>query len=254
MSIAITYGTFSFNSDEPEITTSEQFTFSENGDRERRQVKISISGRVQGTNPNIGAESIRSAFLADDQDLTVKKDGTTVSHLTYTAGSCLRGPKVNSFSFPESTGPEMAVGGIRSYAIEVELEQEMASPSRGDVVEWKESTTWQDGSIGNWQVLETIEGKAEVWKTGDFKAYRVTQSGEALGRTKYPDPPSPLFPSKLIDKQPIERSSPEYTIIAADGSVRHARMYRIRWGYEFADSTNSLMKIEKSVPGEWTPK
>jgi hypothetical protein len=253
MAITLTYGTFSFTAGEPEIRTSETFVFSPSGARERRQVRIDVRGHCQGSTPGAQAEAIRSAFGADDRDFAVA-DGTAIAHLSYAAADCLRGPKVTALSFPESTGPELASGGRRTYEISLELEQELANPSYGDVVSWKESLSYETGIEGRYQVVETLEGTAEIWQTAYYGAYRVVQSGEAVGRTTWPTAPDAKFPKQVIRRAPYRFDSPEYVILDTDGKVKTERMYRTSWEYEMAHGDDSVMKFEEAAPNAWSPE
>jgi hypothetical protein len=249
MAVTITYGTFSFTSGEPEVTTAEEYEFSPSGCRELRKVRIDISGQIQGTNLAAVADALRTAVQVDDQDFTVTNGTDVVNHLSYYHSSCIMGPRVESLSFPEGSGPELATGGIRTYRMSVAAHVELANPTYGDVMSWRETVT-TEGGRPVYQVQEVINGDAEIWPTQGKTAYRCRQEGEAMGRNTWPTPPKPKWPGLRIDNNEVVRESPEYVQLDADGSVSTARRYRIRWSYEYAAPTDAFSTAE---PREWYP-
>jgi hypothetical protein len=175
-------------------------------------------------------------MAANENTFYVKyPDDSIAAHLTLSGTSSLVGPRVTSVSFPESTGPEFA--SVRTYRIRVEAERSAGTGLNGDVISYKESVSRSSGS-GIYQVVETITGTAQVFLTCQRTAYRATQQGEAVGRTAYPTPSAPLWPTYLIEEAPVVRDSPAFVKVNAGGTAGTCQMFRVQWSYSFAAGTD----------------
>lgn len=250
MSLTIEYGTFTFTQDEPSLTVEKTVEYSESSAQERERARISFNGKVQGsTTEGVVAQvdALLGAAYGVDQNLLVKNGTAVISHMSYYSGSCLKGPRCTGISFPEATGAELAAGGVRTYRLEFEAITEKASPTYGNVVNFRETLSFSGGSA-LYQVLDTIEGTAEVWQVTTQSAWRATQEGEATGRTSHPTPVAAIWPTYRVDNNGAERDSPTMVECNTDGTAATKRMYRTRWRYEYAASSNVF---SGGTPHDW---
>lgn len=74
--------------------------------------------------------------------------------------------------------------------------------------------------------LEAITGLPQKQITAQKTTYRATQSGEAIGSTRYPSVPSPLFPAAMIEEPDVEEEG-------ADNVRGSFTNFRIRWTYRY---------------------
>jgi hypothetical protein len=241
MAIVITYGTFSFPAGEPTVSQSREMVYEQNGDVARERVTVELEGKYSGSSAaayEAQMLAIRSALDQVGANFTVTYAGSTAAtHLGVTGASCLMGPRCSRYAFPEGAGPELATGGYRTYRATLEWEQEVGSHARGELVSFKESISFTRGKPKK-QMVNVMNGTAQVFITCGTPGYEATQTGEAVGRTTWPAPGSYIWPNDLFSEDPIRKDSPEIIRLDASGSLTMARLYRTSWSYSYASGTN----------------
>jgi hypothetical protein len=250
--MVLTYGSYSFPAGEAEVRYAKQMLFSDVGARDIERVTVQVSGRLEGSTYS-GFESdlssMKAALDSDDVDFSLAyPDSTAATHLALYAGSCITGPRITSMEYPESTGAEMAPGGIRTYGFTVEAEIAL-SGSKGNVISFQESITFTQGEP-IYQIVETIQGPARIYKTCEQTAYILTQEGEAVGLTSYPNPPAALYPDQLIQRAPTRKDSPTMVKVDSNGTATTTRYFRTGWSYQMAAGTD-FFGGTAVVPNNW---
>jgi hypothetical protein len=252
MSLTVTFGTFAFPPGEPTVTQSRQVSYEDNGDAAREVVSTTIEGKYTGSSTDAYEAQMNAFLAAMDQNqasFTVSYGGTnTVAHLSVGGTACLVGPRCTSRSFPEGGGAELASAGMRTYSATIEWERELTGTSRGNLLKFQESISFNRGEAVK-QVVNTINGTALIFTTCAKPAYEAKQTGEAIGRTSYPTPPPALWPNDLFATEPFTRESPEFVRLSSDGSLLTSRVYKIGWGYSFASGTDFSGSVP--VPHTW---
>jgi hypothetical protein len=249
--MVLTYGSYSFSAGEAEVRYAREMVFADVGARDIERVRVQVTGRLEGSTYS-GFESDLSAMKAaldsDDVDFSLAyPDATAATHLSLYAGSCITGPRITSMEYPESTGAEMAPGGIRTYGFTVEAEIALAGSS-GNVVSFQESISFTQGEP-IYQIVETIQGPARIYKTCEQTAYILTQEGEAVGLTSHPSPPAALYPDALIEREPTRRDSPTLVRVDSNGTATTTRYFRTAWSYRMAGGTDFFGTAV--VPNNW---
>lgn len=241
MAITVKYGTFSFPSGEATVTQRRDFLYEMSGDMARERVTAEIEGKYSGSSSDAyeaQMTAIRAALDIANADFTVTYAGTyAAAHIGVSAAECLVGPRCTGVAFPQGDGPELASGGYRTYRATIEWEKEAGSFGRGDLLSWKESITYTRGKPKR-QMVNTMNGTAQIFITCGTPGYEATQSGEALGRTTWPAPGSYLWPNDIFAEEPIRRDSPEIVRLSASGSLTTRRLYRTSWSYSYAAGTD----------------
>lgn len=241
MAIVISYGSFSFPAGEPTVSQRREFVYEQNGDIARERVSVDIEGKYSGSSSAAYEAQMLAMRAALDQvaaDFTVTYAGTTTAaHIGVSAANCLVGPRCTGYSFPEGAGPELASGGYRTYRATLEWEQESGTHTRGDLLSFKESISFTRGKPKK-QMVNVMNGTAQIFITCGTPGYEATQSGEAVGRTTWPSPGSYIWPNDLFSEEPIRKDSPEIVRLSSNGSLTSSRLYRTSWSYSYASGTN----------------
>lgn len=110
----------------------------------------------------------------------------------------------------------------------------------GELVDYRESLTFQGN--GGPLVVGTVTdtGRPIITQTADYTFYQATQQGFAVGRTGWPSPNSPYWPSPILIN-PAAAVSYETPNIYGGSRIE----YKVSWSYQFlsAEPLNKLPTI-----------
>jgi hypothetical protein len=124
---------------------------------------------------------------------------------------------------------------LQSPPGEVGFRYVVVEPAQGDLLSWQETVSKSGGG----QPLKafTYPGIMPLLLHGDREPYRVTQSGSAVGQSRYPGPPNPYYPENLA-------RLPEFSY-----ANRTPDEYEVTWSYEFLFITDPRGPILPGRPG-----
>lgn len=136
---------------------------------------------------------------------------------------------VKPITYPTGTGAEYST--FRSYEFTLEASYVDAGflSVNGGITDFTETIVIEGGGPTR-VVIELDQGDPVEQITRDRTAYRATQSGRLSSLFENPEPPRPKWPSKLVGRGRISRSSP----IESNGVPIQ---WPVEWSYEFLSAT-----------------
>lgn len=229
----LAYGGYRHALAEASITIERQGNLSPAGLMLGWRERWRIDGRLQAANPaalTAAITSLENAYKTPNQDLVLYlPDGTATAHQLRNRPT-MGGVRVTQPpSYPLAQGAEYS--NYRSYTIEVTAD--VLAPATGaSLLIWDEALTFSGGGP-RWAYLPTLLGPPVRQQLQAATAYRVTQTGRAVGLLAYPTPAEPLWPDAWHrDQGGVTRRLPERV---GTQDVRYA----VDWTYHF-ESTAQL--------------
>lgn len=224
------YGSYEHDENEVLLTVSRQPVY-QSGFMQRVKIIHDIQGFLKPSAATQAAiktkiEALRSAYSYGGRNAALYHNDGSISAHALLANTCIGGTRVTRLDFPKGTPGEYAT--IRSYHITVEGEQ-WANEAQ-DVLEFSESLS-SEGGLPLWQWSQPIEGDPVAFQLTETDVYRVTQSGRAVGRLTWPDPPAPIFSGSNVKlmQNTITRENPTRDRWTYNG-------YSISWTYVMESS------------------
>lgn len=170
--------------------------------------------------------------------LLLTAGGSATAHALRSAGSVGGVQVVKPPSFPSGEQAEYAT--YRRYTVGLEAEYLIGDGTGGgngsegaDVMNWQETITIS-GGLPLYAWTRPIFGIPERQIARQHTTYTATQSGSAVGYSRLPDPPLPLWPAALVSRS-VGNSSPQ---AKGSGYVE----YPISWTYQF-ESAEKLIGV-----------
>jgi len=223
------YGNYTHDANEAAISISRQSELGDDG-RPFRQIETwNVSGLLQAASVaalTTAIAALESAYEEDGNTLSlVEDDGTATAH------SLANARIVVPPSFPTSEGAEYTT--YRTYQFTAEAEVELSQDNTRDTLEYQETIAFSGGGPRIVH-LTTLTGPPVRQVTAQRTPYRATQSGRAVGRTRYPNPPGARFPSAQVGDPQIQRVTPR---VVGSTNNREEREYEITWQYNFESAS-----------------
>jgi hypothetical protein len=228
------YGSYRHATNEAAVTITRQTNWNDGGQALGFTESWHITGFLVAASQaalTTALADLKAAYNRQAQNLSLHLDDGTLTNHFLNSAQCIGGTRVTEGpTFPEGQGAEYST--FRSYSIVVQ--GEVADP-RVRLLTWSESLAFSGG--GPMYVhLQPITGLPVKQQVADATTYRVTQSGEAVGRFTYPSPPGPIWPAALLPhlnqfhQRTPRRSgpigSPDYT------------EFPITWSYSFESAVS----------------
>ena len=225
MSTILAYGGYSHAADEVVLRSIEKSkAYGPRGYATEFVETWTFEGILQAATPaalTTAMAQLEEAYSRSGQNLIFYIDGTATRHFLLNSGS-MGGPIVTSLSWLSQFSAEYTT--FRSYSITVTAR---ISQNEDELVEFREQLQ-SSGGLPDYRIHRLRNGPPIVQQVSPVTEYRAVQSGFAVGWSRYPSPPPPLFGSgspPLKDAQ-IQRESPEV--------YRGARInFRVAWNYVF---------------------
>ncbi len=185
-----------------------------------------IRGFLQDAGPpqlTADINAMLNYFVSGGSQLALyNDDGTPTAH-ALSAAVTTGGIRVTDVTFPTGTGAEYTT--FRSWSVTVQFDYRYPVPALIDFFE--SCRYWGGGPLI--AALEPINGPAQIQLVKQQTAYRVVQSGRAVGQFAYPVPPPPIWPGNLEMAPEIEEDTPR----------RIGNNYvdwPVRWTYRFVSA------------------
>jgi hypothetical protein len=222
------YGSYAFPTNAVEVTSSSRTEFSSFGRPVRYVVTYDCSGVVDGEGQaelTRAEDALRAALLTPYQDLMLKTDSGGNSSAGMISKNSLSGVRlVSGPDFREAQGAEFVTRRTFSFSMQAEY---MIRGAENAVISWTEtvSITGNGGPRRNWRFpLNTTPIRQEVTK---YSLVRATQSGSAVGHTKRPTRPLPIWPLLMVN----EADTKSYEDPESKGQAYIN--WPVRWSYQF---------------------
>lgn len=228
----VTYGSYALDADASEVTISSDIIWNNGGQILAIKHTWEVQGHL-GTNSD-GEAGINARVIAflngvqetPFQDLSLRLSDDTPSVHTLVNSGSISGVRVTNVRFPEGKGPQFSA--FRTFGFTAEAEY-LVSGADFLTVSFSETIAFAGGGP-LYTHLPALIGPPQKQLIYEMTPYEVVQRGEAVGFTRYPVPPVPIWPGALKKSPTIEKSSPK----------RNARGYtdwRITWSYEYESAT-----------------
>lgn len=228
----LVYGGYSFAVNEAEVQIARTTRRGEGGHPIGYNERWTVTGKLQGATQaavNGAINALEAAFAVEDRDLSLYLDGGGLSEHHLDTSDSVGGTRVvEPPSFPEGRGGEFSTWRMFRVVVEADFLDAFL-----DVFFWTESLSFWGGGPQD-KLWEPLAGLPIRQRVRLFTTYHATQTGNAIGKADYPDPPLPLWPgsedipARRIDKGFPKRAgpvgSPEYT------------EYPISWSYTFHEA------------------
>jgi hypothetical protein len=220
---------FSFPENGVAIGSRTRLVTSDAGRPVRYVTRVSCSGWLEGlTQAALSAQeqSLRTALLVPYQDLKFLSDSGAVMAVSLLNSQTLSGVRVvDGPHFSGDTGAEYAT--LRKFEFEVEAEYQVPGTDNA-VVSFTESVTITGDGGPVKRIRVPINTTTLVrQQISPASVVRATQSGTAVGLTKKPTPPLPIWPKFYLgDQKSIQERGPEPL---GRGFVNYA----VSWSYQF---------------------
>lgn len=252
MALTVKYGGFTHEGS-PGVTISRVRTFGPRNKPETDEISIEIDGFVIGTGDQqkTKIDKLIAAYQQNDQNFRWRTADNKIRFQLLNADTQDGIKVISPPSFPVGSGPEWADGARRSYTVSLSASVLASAKDRDEVMEFSETITFQRKEDRTF-FAQPIDGPMVpfVLVTAANMPSRATQSGTALGRTAYPEPPEPIWPpdgSTIFHETPpeISRTSGENHTNAST-----AEMFRVSWSYSMIATTQDLETIQ-SEPNQF---
>jgi len=216
---------------EADVSISYQAVF----DGLRRLVKVQTTWQIDGTvllqtdasqrNMSAALATLEADFRQPTPDLIFLEDnGSTPTPLQLLARNCLSGPSLTNFNYPKDSNKVYAIGTPYTATY---VADSLAAGAGRPIIEFSESVT--DTGEGGWERVHVggaINLPEEQIGT-QYKPYRYTQSGSAVGLLAYPSVPPPIWPASL------KRPRPQVSLMSPEILGAVDQMFRISWAYSY---------------------
>lgn len=230
----VTWGTYAFNSNGCDITSRTRLITSESGRPIRYLTRCSVAGWLEADGQaaiSTAEAALRAALRINYVDLKFLTDSgaatatSLINSQTYSGVRVVDGP-----NFEGREGAEYAT--VRQFTFDVEAEYLIADAANA-VLSFTETVSIS-GDGGPRTILRTpINTPVLVRQIVSQKTpVRATQSGRAVGHTRYPSAALPIWPRPIFlgDQSTVTRENPRQLGL---GYVE----YPIAWNYAFESDT-----------------
>lgn len=221
------YGSYAHVENEAAVTIDRSVGFNDAQQTYDVTHTWTITGMIYGPDQNTvisNYAALEAAYSKNYKDLVwYGNDGTTVAHSLRNAGSVTGVRIIKPPSYPKADGGELTTW--RSYTIVAEAKFFFSPRDKQQLSTFSE-TVRVSGGGPLFTMVETVEGVARRVKVRNRTAFHATQSGQAVGRGRYPVPPGPIWPGFLLRDPEISRTSPRFSGVLFED-------YGVSWSYEF---------------------
>lgn len=228
------YGTYRHELGEHTFTVLREAIPSPAGDTWAIRETWNINGVLTNTsgNPNTldtKVAALIAAYGQDNQDLAIiLPDGTrSQSHRLLNSDTIGGVRVVRPPSFPKGEGAE----GVTYRTFTVTLEAIKPTVATHLVLSFEETVSWSGGGPEFGYLYPAI-GAPVRQQLRRQTTYKATQSGRAVGLSRYPTVPRPIWPMARLrpEETPITKRSPR----RVGGSYIE---YEISWNYQFESAS-----------------
>jgi uncharacterized protein (UPF0333 family) len=170
--------------------------------------------------------TLRAILLVPYQTLSLRTDSGAATATTLSDPRSFSGVVVKDGpNFTGRDGSEYATG--RTFEFTAEAEYMIASAANA-VVSWQEQVTITGTGGPVFRRRQPLTGRAIPQRGSEFSIVRATQSGTAVGHTRRPTPPRPLWGRgyELEDQRQVSPASPRRT-------ANNFHDFGISWSYQF---------------------
>lgn len=234
------YGTYAHDDNEAAVTIDKQVSFNDAEQAVTVTQTWNIEGQVHGTTQNLTIAAttlLEIAYSEHYRDLVLYgDDGITVAHALRNAGSTTGVRITKPPSFPRGKDAELST--FRTYQITAQAEYYFNPRDLRQLIAFQESVSTRGGGP-EFTMIATVLGPAVRQKVRNKSPFFATQQGSAIGRSRYPTPPGPIWPGFLLSNPQIVRTSPELKGFKYEG-------YGVQWAYEYGSP-----EVLPGLPNLW---
>ena len=225
------YGDYTHALNEAGLAISAQTQFSSQGVEQSTRYAWSLTGYLQAETQaelTTAIEAMQAAYNVHGCNAGLYFDVNSPTAHQVNSSQTIGGVRVSKKpSFQEWRGGEYST--FRSYALELEFDLPPQSLVSG-FLEWEETLSFSGGGP-RWLYLPTLNGLPVRQQVQEYTAYRVTQTGRAVGQFAYPLPNYPIWPQAWHqDQGGIMRKAP--TRLGGGTGLTDVN-YEVTWSYEF---------------------
>lgn len=238
------WGSFAFGVNAAEVTNDTQATISPQGLPLRYTstyfVKAVIDGTSQSDLSNKEA-ALRIALARPKQDFILRTDSGAASSAAIISQATMSGTRVRGIKFEEAQGGEFVNRRTVRFVIDAEY---LIANAANAIVSWTETVriTGTGGPRMVWRY--PINAAGVLQEVSPFSPVMATQSGQAIGHTRRPNAPAPLWPWPILKNESVTLGSnaPEFLGQAYIN-------FGIDWSYSFERGDGPLFGVAGLPPG-----
>lgn len=212
--------------------------FDKAGRRIGRTETWNITGLIQAATQlkvDAACAAMEQAYEEDGGDAILYLNAGGPAHRKLTTADSLTGVRVlEGVDYPDGKGADFST--YRHYAITLEATY-YKKKGKFNLLEWQETLSWVGTGGPKFIFLPLLVGIPDKQFTQQHTTVKLTQSGHAIGRYKYPRMAKPLFPGdEHVDqrghgKETPKRKGPPGRPFLTD--------YKVDWSYHF-ESVNPM--------------
>lgn len=227
----VRFGGFTHPAAECAVTIAKRRNYGPGGQARSQTEQWTINGILQAdTQAAVDAAqaAVMAAYSVDDQDCVLLLNDGTASANRLDTGRALGGVRVvEPPSFPEGGERSAEFSTYRTFRVVVEAEYLNFDLN---VLAWVETLSFTGGGPRDLH-LQPLRGLPQKQRVAESTPFQVVQRGEAIGLTRYPTPPLPLWPAdEKIDLRQVETQHPKrYGPVGKPTYVE----WPVRWQYTF---------------------
>lgn len=222
------WGNYAFPTNAAEVTSRTGTEFNYSGFPLRYVITVAVKVTLDGDGQedlSDAEDEMRAALAVPYQNLILKTDSGNQSSARLITSSSITGVRLKSGpNFGEAQGAEF----VNRRTCEFEMEAEyMIRGAENAVVSWREtvSIVGNGGPRRTWRFpLNANPIRQQVTKNS---LVRATQSGEAIGHTRTPRRPLPIWPKFVVNE------SDGGTVDTPEPKGRAYLNYPVKWSYSF---------------------
>lgn len=203
------------------------------GRRERVRHTLTIAGELKpdtATQADIRTkiEELEAAYDVDGQDAGLyHNDGSRSPHFL-DSGASLTGVQLVSLSYPKGDNPRSGQY-VTTRSFRIVLQAEYPANFADALVFWRESITVRGNGGPRFTVTELDSGSPVIEQVSDQTPVFVTQTGQAVGLTGYPEVPAALSGPGLV----MQGSANIGSLDGPETNGNGLQNYGVRWQYQF---------------------
>lgn len=184
--------------------------------------------------------TLRVALSKPKQDFILKTDTGQISSSAIISKATMSGTRVRNIDFRDATDAEYV--NRRTVTFSVDAIYLIANAANA-VISWRQSIriVGTGGPRRSWRF--PVNAPSIRQQLTPFSLITATQSGEAVGHTRAPTPPFPIWPGYIVDESVDEgESSPE-------NLGQSYINYPVTWSYRFERGDGPLIGSPGLPPG-----
>jgi len=204
------YGAYSHDDNSVEVTTSQRTEYSPRGGVFAVVKTVQLAGELRATTQaamTIEIDKLIDEYAIHDQDFVLLDDNSNETPHRLDSDGSKNGVRVIQ--------PPSFTKGIEVYSLTrtfaITLEATYVSDNAPELIQFVETISIQGNGGKDYAIVELLEGQPVIQTVRTATPVFVMQTGSAVGRTRYPNPSTPLSLGTAQGKRSkISKRTPDF--------------------------------------------